>query len=68
MPTARATASGGFWNGDDFVAYEEGDIVKGSLAALVIASPTIPFVDADAPADVVEITDGDTAASQEAGA
>lgn len=64
MATARATASGGFWNGDTFVSYEEGDLVTGDLAALVLASPTLPFVDPDAPA-VVELTDGDAAAAQE---
>lgn len=64
MASARATASGGFWNGDTFVSYEEGDLVTGDLATLVLSSPTLPFVDPDAPV-VVELTDGDGASALE---
>ena len=66
MPIARAHANGGFWNGDTFVSYEEGQEFDGDLAALVLSIPTLPFHDPAVGPPVVEKVDGDSAAAQEA--
>lgn len=71
MATARATAPCSFYNGPDPVSYEEGDLLTGDLAFLVISLGTLPFVacdDAGNPltpqADVAHIA-ADEAASAE---
>lgn len=47
MATARATAPCSFFNGPDPVSYDEGDLVTGDLAFLVLALGTLPFVACD---------------------
>jgi hypothetical protein len=66
MAIARATANGGFWNGDTFVSYEEGQEFDGDLAVLMLLTPTLPFVDVtNGEPPVVAVVDGDAAAAQE---
>lgn len=47
MATARATAPCSFYNGPDPVSFEEGDLITGDLAFLVISLGTLPFVACD---------------------
>lgn len=71
MATARATAPCSFYNGPDPVSYDEGDLVTGDLAFLVLALGTLPFVACDdagnpltPPVDVAQVAT-DEAAAQE---
>lgn len=67
MARAIATAPGSFWkDADTVVSFEEGDELDGDLAVLVLSTGTLPFIDPDAPAPVVEVVDTDTAVSGDA--
>lgn len=71
MAKARATAPCSFYNGPDPVSYEEGDLIEGDVAFLVISLGTLPFVACDddgnplVPVPDVALIAADDAAAQE---